>query len=60
MRVQVDSRGGTPVSAAPVRGNGWGLDLLRERARALGGTVEAGPMDDGWSVRARIPVEVPA
>lgn len=60
VRVQVDSRGGAPVSAAPVRGNGWGLDLLRERSRALGGTFDAGPVDDGWSVRARIPVEVPA
>ncbi len=60
VRVRVDSRGGAPAPVAPVRGNGWGLDLLRERARALGGTVDAGPADDGWSVRARLPVEVPA
>ncbi|MFD1493170.1 MULTISPECIES: sensor histidine kinase [Microbacterium] len=60
VRVRIDSRGGAPVTAAPVRGSGWGLDLLRERARALGGSVDAGPVDDGWSVRARIPVEVPA
>ncbi|KAA9132892.1 sensor histidine kinase [Microbacterium caowuchunii] len=59
VRVRVDSSGGSPGTIAPLRGNGWGLDLLRERARALGGTVDAGPADDGWSVRARLPVEVP-
>ncbi|WDG18092.1 sensor histidine kinase [Microbacterium sp. Clip185] len=56
--VRVDSRG---ASAPPARlaGNGWGLELLRERARALGGTLDAGPRaDDGWRVEARIPAVV--
>lgn len=56
--VRVDSRG---ASAPPARlvGNGWGLELLRERAKALGGCLEAGPRGDGWRVEARIPAAVP-
>ncbi|WP_243226249.1 sensor histidine kinase [Microbacterium sp. CIAB417] len=56
--VRVDSRG---ASAPPARlvGNGWGLELLRERAKALGGWLEAGPRRDGWRVEARIPAGVP-
>jgi signal transduction histidine kinase len=56
VRVRVDSRGGSALTRPPIRGNGWGLELLRERARALGGQLEAGPTDAGWSVRATIPV----
>ena len=56
--VRVDSRGGTPATPSPIQGSGWGLDLLRERARALGGRLDAGPTDAGWSVRATIPMEV--
>ncbi|MDR6199941.1 signal transduction histidine kinase [Microbacterium sp. SORGH_AS428] len=55
--VRVDSRG---ASAPPARlvGNGWGLELLRERAKALGGRLDAGPRADGWCVEARIPAAV--
>jgi signal transduction histidine kinase len=36
-------------------GGGYGLAGMRERARALGGTVEAGPAGDGWRVELRLP-----
>jgi hypothetical protein len=29
---------------------------MRERTRALGGRLEAGPTDDGWCVRADVPL----
>ncbi|MDR7188287.1 signal transduction histidine kinase [Microbacterium sp. BE35] len=60
VRVRVDSQGGRSAPALPMPGTGWGLELLKERARALGGTVEAGPSDAGWSVRATIPAVVNA
>ncbi len=58
--VRVDSRGGAAVTRPLLPGSGWGLELLRERARALGGRLDAGPTLAGWSVHARIPVEVTA
>jgi len=37
-------------------GGGYGLQGMRERAEALGGTLEAGPAGDGgWRVRVRVP-----
>lgn len=56
--VRVDSR---RASAPPAQlvGNGWGLELLRERAKALGGRLDAGPRADGWCVEALIPAAVP-
>jgi signal transduction histidine kinase len=54
--VQVTDRGGTrpgPVSAS----RGHGLVGMRERVEILGGTLEAGPVDDGgWTVRASLPL----
>jgi signal transduction histidine kinase len=38
-------------------GAGYGLVGMRERAAALGGFCEAGPVDGGWHVRCRLPVE---
>lgn len=48
---------GTP----PTRRRGHGLPGLRERAALLGGTLEAGPEDDGrrWCARARLPLFTP-
>jgi signal transduction histidine kinase len=40
-------------------GNGTGLADLRHRAHLLGGTVTAGPHDDGWRVTAVLPLERP-
>jgi len=48
-----DGRGGTP------NGHGHGLTGMRERVGMFGGSLEAGPRDDGegFAVRARLPVE---
>jgi signal transduction histidine kinase len=47
---------GAPV---PAGGSGNGLRGMRERAAAVGGSVEAGPHDGGgWRVRARLPLQV--
>jgi signal transduction histidine kinase len=40
---------------APTPGSGHGLLGLRERVRALGGTVEAGRDDGGFTLRATVP-----
>jgi signal transduction histidine kinase len=37
-------------------GGGYGLQGMRERAQLLGGTLTAGPADDGWRVELRLPV----
>lgn len=57
--VRVVSRGGEPITTPALPGSGWGLELLRERVRALDGTLEAGPTASGWSVHALLPREVP-
>jgi signal transduction histidine kinase len=49
---------------APVRddrglapsGGGYGLPGMRERAAELGGSLVAGPTEDGWHVRLRLPL----
>jgi signal transduction histidine kinase len=49
--------GGQPRSDGSPPG-GQGLRGMKERAAALGGTCEAGPIDGGgWRVRARIPLD---
>jgi len=64
VRVVVRSHGGSSLSGASLRGgelagSGWGLTLLAERVKALGGEFTAGPAgDDGWTVRADLPVGV--
>ncbi|MFI5626195.1 sensor histidine kinase [Nocardioides sp. NPDC051685] len=35
---------------------GRGLSGMRERVAAVGGTLEAGPSDEGWRVRAMMPL----
>jgi len=50
--------GGTPTELAST-GGGYGLRGMRERAQALGGTLEAGATErGGWRVRLRIPAAV--
>jgi signal transduction histidine kinase len=44
-----------PASAAVSDGAGHGLRGMTERATLLGGELNAGPDDDGWTVAARIP-----
>ena len=58
VRVRVRSRGGVPRATAAHGGEGWGLQMLRERVAALGGVFSAGKVADGWTVEGRIPLEV--
>jgi signal transduction histidine kinase len=65
LTVQVDddgrgsdaSRAGGKASAPHAEGGGNGIPGMRERAAALGGTLDAGPRSSGgFRVRARIPL----
>jgi signal transduction histidine kinase len=54
IEVSIRSRGGrTSGDASP--GQGRGLPGMRERVEAVGGSFDAGPMADGWQVRASLP-----
>ncbi|MGH2858542.1 MAG: sensor histidine kinase, partial [Solirubrobacteraceae bacterium] len=44
------------VGELAAAGGGYGLRGMRERAQALGGTLNAGPADDGWRVELRLPI----
>jgi signal transduction histidine kinase len=53
-----DGAGGTGQAGGPAVGNG--IHGMRERAAALGGTLEAGPAQGGgWRVHARLPLSAP-
>jgi len=47
---------GRPASAPDPHELRFGLIGMAERARALGGDLEAGPTPDGWRVAARLPL----
>lgn len=49
--VDDDGAGGTDRPGAGIRG-------MRERVAIVGGTFSAGPAAEGWSVRARLPLQV--
>jgi signal transduction histidine kinase len=56
VEIDDDGRG----SSAPPSSGGNGIAGMRERARALGGTLQAGPRPDGgFRVRAWLPVPAP-
>ena len=55
-----DDGGSDAVGAGAPEGSGHGVPGMRERALAVGGTLEAGPRDGGgWRVRATLPVVAP-
>jgi signal transduction histidine kinase len=57
--LRVDIRDdGTGNADTPSRGSGGGLPGMRERVRAFGGDVEAGPLEPhGWQVSARLDLD---
>ncbi|MCX4774529.1 MULTISPECIES: sensor histidine kinase [unclassified Streptomyces] len=55
IRLRIDDRG--PATGTDAGGSGNGLAGMRERAGALGGTIEAGTRSDGgFRVRAELPL----
>jgi signal transduction histidine kinase len=56
VRLVVADHGRAPVAGAEHDGH-YGLLGMRERARAVGGALEAGPTGDGWRVEARLPLD---
>jgi len=55
VRLRVIDHGRPAAPADPDAGH-FGLVGMRERARAIGGTLEAGPTTDGWRVDATLPL----
>jgi len=50
----VNGQSHAPVPAGIGGGTGLGLAAMRDRATALGGTLDAGPSDGGWAVKLTI------
>lgn len=50
-----DFGGGRVADELAASGSGYGLLGMRERAELLGGTLEAGPDEEGFVVRLRVP-----
>jgi signal transduction histidine kinase len=52
--LHVRDSGGTPGELSSA-GGGYGLHGMQERAELLGGTLEAGPHEEGFAVTLRVP-----
>jgi signal transduction histidine kinase len=50
-----DSGSATPTGELTVSGSGYGLLGMRERAELLGGTLVAGPCEEGFAVKLKVP-----
>jgi signal transduction histidine kinase len=58
--IEVEDDGGAGPATLVRTGSGNGLRGMRERAAAVGGSLEAGPRaEGGWRVSASLPVGVP-
>jgi signal transduction histidine kinase len=57
--VTVHNRMLAPVAPSELAGagGGYGLRGMRERAAELGGTLAAGPIEDGWRVALHLPLQ---
>lgn len=55
LRLDIASVGRVSAGAGDRAGQGFGLAGMRERASIVGGTVLAGPTQDGWLVSAQLP-----
>ncbi|MYR56197.1 sensor histidine kinase, partial [Streptomyces sp. SID625] len=53
--LDVRDSGGSPGELAGA-GGGYGLLGMRERAELLGGSLEAGPHEEGFAVTLKVPV----
>ncbi|MGY0019211.1 sensor histidine kinase [Streptomyces sp. YJ-C3] len=51
-----DSGASRPQGELTVSGSGYGLLGMRERAELLGGTLEAGPYEEGFVVTLKVPL----
>jgi len=55
LEIEIRDRGGGADSGLAQSGARLGLSGMRERIEALGGSLDAGPCDGGWRLRARLP-----
>lgn len=56
LHVTVTDNGGGPGGKGAPADPGYGIVGMRERARSVGGTLDAGPYDDGFRVAAVLPL----
>jgi signal transduction histidine kinase len=57
VRLVVENGPSSSASVLGASGGGFGLQGIEERLALLGGSLEAGPTEDGWRVVAEVPVQ---